>query len=196
MREQLLEYYAPKNFNVWYFFGSLALVALVMQLFTGIFLTMFYKVGADSRVRLGRIHHARGRLRVVDSLPAFHRGIGVLLSRLPAHVPRAPVRLVQGAARTAVAVRHVHLPGADGRGLHGLRAALGQHVLLGRAGDHQPVQHHPGDWTRAGGMDPRRLWRGGCDRGSLLRTARGGDPAGAAAPGRAAPGRAARGGLQ
>ncbi len=44
-REQLLEYYAPKNFNVWYFFGSLALLALVMQLFTGIFLTMFYKVG-------------------------------------------------------------------------------------------------------------------------------------------------------
>ena len=33
MREQLLEYYAPKNFNVWYFFGSLALVVLVMQLF-------------------------------------------------------------------------------------------------------------------------------------------------------------------
>ena len=48
MREQLLEYYAPKNFNVWYFFGSLALVVLVMQLFTGIFLTMFYKVGDTS----------------------------------------------------------------------------------------------------------------------------------------------------
>src|SRR5258706_3894927 len=45
MREQLLEYYAPKNFNIWYFFGSLALVVLVMQLFSGIFLTMFYKVG-------------------------------------------------------------------------------------------------------------------------------------------------------
>ena len=48
IREQLLEYYAPKNFNVWYFFGSLALVVLVMQLFTGIFLTMFYKVGDTS----------------------------------------------------------------------------------------------------------------------------------------------------
>ena len=45
LREQLLEYYAPKNFNIWYFFGSLALLVLVMQLFTGIFLTMFYKVG-------------------------------------------------------------------------------------------------------------------------------------------------------
>ena len=45
IREQLLEYYAPKNFNVWYFFGSLALLVLVIQLFSGIFLAMFYKVG-------------------------------------------------------------------------------------------------------------------------------------------------------
>jgi ubiquinol-cytochrome c reductase cytochrome b subunit len=45
VRSQLLEYYAPKNFNVWYFFGSLALLVLVMQLFSGIYLTMFYKVG-------------------------------------------------------------------------------------------------------------------------------------------------------
>jgi len=47
-RSQLSEYYAPKNFNFWYFFGSLALVALVLQLVTGIFLTMFYKVGATT----------------------------------------------------------------------------------------------------------------------------------------------------
>ena len=43
--EQMTGYYAPKNFNVWYFFGSLALFVLVMQLVTGIFLTMFYKPG-------------------------------------------------------------------------------------------------------------------------------------------------------
>jgi ubiquinol-cytochrome c reductase cytochrome b subunit len=42
---QLLGYYAPKNFNFWYFFGFLSLVVLVMQLVTGIFLTMFYKPG-------------------------------------------------------------------------------------------------------------------------------------------------------
>ncbi|MCC7462017.1 MAG: cytochrome bc complex cytochrome b subunit [Gammaproteobacteria bacterium] len=45
VRSQLLDYYAPKNFNVWYFFGSLALLVLVIQLLSGIFLTMFYKVG-------------------------------------------------------------------------------------------------------------------------------------------------------
>ena len=36
-------YYAPKNFNVWYYFGVLALVTLVNQLLTGIFLTMHFK---------------------------------------------------------------------------------------------------------------------------------------------------------
>jgi ubiquinol-cytochrome c reductase cytochrome b subunit len=43
--EQLTDYYAPKNFNIWYFFGSLALVVLALQLVTGIFLTMFYQPG-------------------------------------------------------------------------------------------------------------------------------------------------------
>ncbi len=43
--DQLTGYYAPKNFNIWYFFGSLALVVLVLQLLSGIFLTMFYKPG-------------------------------------------------------------------------------------------------------------------------------------------------------
>src|SRR4030088_1513438 len=45
MAEQLTGYYAPKNFNIWYFFGSLALVVLVMQLLTVIFLTIFNKPG-------------------------------------------------------------------------------------------------------------------------------------------------------
>src|SRR5215471_5778282 len=45
MADQLTGYYAPKNFNIWYYFGSLALVVLVIQLVTGIYLTMFYKVG-------------------------------------------------------------------------------------------------------------------------------------------------------
>lgn len=45
-REHLSEYYAPKNFNFWYFFGSLALLVLVLQIVTGIFLTMNYKPDA------------------------------------------------------------------------------------------------------------------------------------------------------
>ncbi len=42
----LSEYYAPKNFNFWYYFGSLAMLVLVMQIVTGIFLTMNYKPDA------------------------------------------------------------------------------------------------------------------------------------------------------
>src|SRR5262245_27055126 len=45
---QLTGYYAPKNFNIWYFFGSLAGLVLVLQLLSGIYLTMFYKVGEVS----------------------------------------------------------------------------------------------------------------------------------------------------
>ncbi len=45
--EHLARYYAPKNFNFWYFFGSLALFVLVIQLVTGIWLAMFYKPDAE-----------------------------------------------------------------------------------------------------------------------------------------------------
>ncbi len=45
-KEHASEYYAPKNFNVWYYFGSLALLVLVIQIVTGIFLTMNYKPSA------------------------------------------------------------------------------------------------------------------------------------------------------
>jgi len=41
--EHLAEYYTPRNFNFWYFFGSLAILVLVIQLITGIFLTMHFK---------------------------------------------------------------------------------------------------------------------------------------------------------
>ncbi len=45
-KKHLSEYQAPKNFNFWYFFGSLAIVVLVIQITTGIFLTMNYKPDA------------------------------------------------------------------------------------------------------------------------------------------------------
>ncbi len=41
------QYYAPKNFNFWYFFGSIALLVLVNQILTGIFLAMNYKPDAN-----------------------------------------------------------------------------------------------------------------------------------------------------
>ncbi|MEJ2178452.1 MAG: cytochrome bc complex cytochrome b subunit, partial [Gammaproteobacteria bacterium] len=43
VKDHLTEYYAPKNFNFWYYFGSLAMVVLILQIVTGILLAMNYK---------------------------------------------------------------------------------------------------------------------------------------------------------
>src|SRR5262245_65582563 len=42
-RKHMSEYPAPKNFNFWYYFGSLALVVLVLQILTGIFMPLHFK---------------------------------------------------------------------------------------------------------------------------------------------------------
>jgi ubiquinol-cytochrome c reductase cytochrome b subunit len=46
-KKHMSEYYAPKNFNFWYFFGVLSMVVLINQLLTGIWLTMFYNPTGD-----------------------------------------------------------------------------------------------------------------------------------------------------
>jgi len=46
-RDHLAGYYAPKNFNFWYFFGSLAMLVMVLQIVTGVFLVMHYKPDAS-----------------------------------------------------------------------------------------------------------------------------------------------------
>ena len=53
--EHLGEYYAPKNFNIWYVFGALALIVLVIQITTGIFLTMHYK--PDAALAFGSVEY-------------------------------------------------------------------------------------------------------------------------------------------
>ena len=45
-RQHMSEYYAPKNFNLWYYFGSLAMLVQVNQIVTGIFLTIHYQPSA------------------------------------------------------------------------------------------------------------------------------------------------------
>jgi ubiquinol-cytochrome c reductase cytochrome b subunit len=54
-KAHLSEYYAPKNFNFWYFFGSLALLVLVLQIVTGIFLVMNYK--PDSQLAFASVEY-------------------------------------------------------------------------------------------------------------------------------------------
>jgi ubiquinol-cytochrome c reductase cytochrome b subunit len=53
--EHLAQYYAPKNFNFWYFFGSLALLVLVNQIITGVWLAMSYK--PDAALAFGSVEY-------------------------------------------------------------------------------------------------------------------------------------------
>src|SRR5438132_10930184 len=59
-RKHAAEYYAPKNFNFWYFFGSLALLVLVIQIVSGIFLTMNYK--PDASLAFGSVDYIMRRV--------------------------------------------------------------------------------------------------------------------------------------
>ncbi|MBC5764795.1 cytochrome b [Ramlibacter albus] len=54
-KKHMSEYYAPKNFNFWYFFGSLSLLVLVIQIVTGIFLVMHYK--PDASLAFGSVEY-------------------------------------------------------------------------------------------------------------------------------------------
>ncbi len=54
-RKHLAEYYAPKNFNFWYYFGSLAMFVLVIQIISGIWLTMSYK--PDASLAFGSVEY-------------------------------------------------------------------------------------------------------------------------------------------
>jgi ubiquinol-cytochrome c reductase cytochrome b subunit len=53
--EHMGEYYAPKNFNFWYVFGALAMLVLVIQIVTGIFLVMHYK--PDAALAFGSVEY-------------------------------------------------------------------------------------------------------------------------------------------
>jgi ubiquinol-cytochrome c reductase cytochrome b subunit len=53
--EHLAQYYAPKNFNFWYFFGSLALMVLVIQIVSGVWLAMSYK--PDANLAFGSVEY-------------------------------------------------------------------------------------------------------------------------------------------
>ena len=140
LKEHATEYYAPKNFNFWYGFGVLATVVLVLQIVTGIFLTMNYKPSsADAFASVEYI------MRDVDwgwLIRYLHStGASAFFIVVYLHMFRGlAVRLLQEAARAALDHRHVHLSVPDGGGLLRLPAALGQHVLLGRAGHRVAVR--------------------------------------------------------
>ena len=115
--KHMSKYYAPKNFNFWYFFGVLSLVVLVIQLVSGIVLTMHYTNSAEGAfasveyimrdVEFGwliRYIHSTGAsaffigVGLAVALPALNRCLCVLRGGLPAYVPGSDVRFVQEAA--------------------------------------------------------------------------------------------------
>ena len=60
-KKHFSEYYAPKNFNFWYFFGSFSLLVLVNQIVTGIWLTMEYTPTANEA--FGSVQHIMREVR-------------------------------------------------------------------------------------------------------------------------------------
>ena len=141
------KYVAPKNFNFWYYFGSLAAFALVLQIVTGIFLTMSYKPDATKAFESIEYIMRDVLVGLAHPLHALDGRVDVLHRRVPAHVPRADVRQLPEAARAHLDIRLPHLSLPDGRSVFRLPAAVGTDVVLGRAGDRQPV---------LGGADHRR----------------------------------------
>ena len=150
-KDHVAEYYAPKNFNFWYYFGSLALLILVNQLVTGIFLTMNYK--PSSAEAFSSIEYI---MRDVDwgwLIRYMHStGASAFFIVVYLHMFRA---LLYGSHRKPREL--VWIFGCliflllMAEALHGLRAALGQHELLGRAGHRvavrQPAGHRAGAWS-------------------------------------------------
>ena len=108
--DQWGQYYAPKNFNFWYIFGSLAMLVLVIQIVTGIFLVMHYK--PDANLAFASVEYIMRDVpwgwlvRYMHSTGASAFFIVVYLHMLRG----ADVRLLPQAARTDLAVRRRHLP--------------------------------------------------------------------------------------
>ena len=98
IKKHATEYYASKNFNFWYGFGVLATVVLVMQIVTGIALTMNYKPSAADAFASVQYIMRDVDWGLVDTVSALHRRVGVFHRRLSAHISRLAVRLLQEAA--------------------------------------------------------------------------------------------------
>jgi quinol-cytochrome oxidoreductase complex cytochrome b subunit len=110
----IAQYPAPRNFNFWYFFGSLAMLVLVNQILTGIWLTMNYVPSAEGAFAsveyIMRDVEYGWLLRYLHSTGAsafFHCG-------LPTYVSRHDLRFLSKAAGVTVVIWYVYLFSLDG----------------------------------------------------------------------------------
>ena len=195
-KEHMSEYYAPKNFNFWYFFGSLALLVLVIQIVTGIFLVMHYK--PDAALAFASVEYIMRDVpwgwlvRYMHSTGASAFFVVVYLHMFRGLIYgsyRKPRELVWifGCAIFLCLMAEAFM---------GYLLPWGQMSLLGRAGHRQPVRRHPLHRPRPVAADPRRLRGRRRHAEPLLQLPRHRGAAGAAGPGGGAHHRAARGGLE
>ena len=157
LREHVTEYYASKNFNVWYVFGVLSMLVLVMQIFSGIFLTMSYKPSAAEAFAsveyIMRDVEWGWLIRYMHSTGASAFFVVVYL-----HMFRAMLYGSYRKPRELVWIIGMFIfLCADGRGIFRLPAALGPNVVLGGAGYRVAVRRNSRNRRNTGRMDSRRL---------------------------------------
>ena len=155
-KKHLSEYYAPKNFNFWYYFGVLSMLVLVMQLLTGIWLTMNYTPSAEAA--FASVEYI---MRDVDFgwlLRYLHStGASAFFFVVYLHMFRG---LMYGSYKNPgidLGAGNGDLSGTDGRGIHGVCTALGSDVLLGGERDRFPVRLDTSHRRRPAGVDSWRL---------------------------------------
>ena len=141
--DHMAKYPAPKNLNFWYFFGSLAMLVLVNQIITGIWLTMNYNPSAE-----GAFASVEYIMRDVDYgwlLRYMHStGASAFFIVVYLHMFRGMIYGSYQKPRELLDLRHADLPLPDGGSLHGLSAAVGSDVVLGCPGHHLAVWRHSG----------------------------------------------------
>ncbi len=139
-------YMAPKNFNFWYYMGSLALLVLVIQIFSGILLAMHYKPSA-----LEAFASVEYIMRDVEwgwLIRYMHTtGASFFFILIYLHMFRSLLYGSHKAPRELLWVFGMfHLRGIDGRGIPWLYPAVGTDVVLGCAGYYQPVRRDSENW--------------------------------------------------
>jgi ubiquinol-cytochrome c reductase cytochrome b subunit len=131
IKDHATEYYASKNFNIWYIFGVLSMVVLVIMLMTGFFLTMNYKPSAEDAFNsveyIMRSVEWGWLIRYMHSTGSSFFFIVVYLHMLRGMLYGS----YKKTQRTHLDYRHASLLLFNGGSFLWLSTSMGQHVLLG-----------------------------------------------------------------
>jgi ubiquinol-cytochrome c reductase cytochrome b subunit len=151
--KHLAKYYAPKNFNFWYYFGSLAMLVLVNQIVTGIWLTMNYKPSAAEA--FASVEYIMRDVQWGWLLRYMHStGASLFFIVVYLHMFRGLIYGSSKKPRELVWVIGVAIFLAlMAEAFMGYVLPWGTDVLPRRAGDHQFVRCDSGDWRRFDRVD-------------------------------------------